>query len=293
MKRKIRTDLAMEERELWMESAADATALNGVSAKEETVSGYKVSRVEVLNDSAAAELCKPIGKYFTVELDKLLRRDENSFPDAVKVISQLLRELLPESGSLSALVVGLGNKNVTPDAIGPITLHSILVTRHLKEHMPNEFAGFNSVCAVETGVLGTTGIESAALVSMVSGNVKPDIIVVVDALASRNMSRLCKTVQFSDTGIVPGSGVFNSRTALNKDTLGIPVISVGVPTVVDAATIASGSVSEDERNALDGLFVTPRDIDVAVRDISKLIGYCINCALHPGLTVEDVDMLVS
>ena len=167
----------------------------------------------------------------------------------------------------------------------------LLVTRHLKEHLPEDFAAFRPVSAFCTGVLGTTGIESGDLVRTVCGELHPGCVVAVDALASRSTERLCRTVQIADTGIVPGSGVGNARRALDRETL-------GVPTVVDAATLtlelagrAGAELSPESFGPLGGLIVTPRDIDKNVRDMARLLGYGLNLALHKGLTVEDVDLL--
>ena len=200
----------------------------------------------------------------------------------------------------NCLVVGLVTRDITPDAVGPDTVDCVMVTRHLTERMPEEFAAFRPVSAVCSGVLGTTGIESGDLVRAVTEQVRPAAVIVIDALASREPQRLCRTVQIADTGIVPGSGVGNARQAINRETLGVPVIAVGVPTVVDAATLTVDLAARAgaDLNAADfgdagSLIVTPRDIDKNVRDIAKLIGYGLNLALHDGLTVEDVDMFLS
>ena len=175
-------------------------------------------------------------------------------------------------------------------------------TRHLVEQVPEHFGSFRPVAALAAGVLGTTGVESGELVRAVVEKIRPACVVVVDALASRSLSRVCTTVQLADTGIVPGSGVGNARFALNQETLGVPVIAVGVPTVVDAATLASDVLAQAGRDDLDpealrgagdGLLVTPRDIDARVADLAKVIGYGINLALQPGLTIADIDLFLS
>jgi spore protease len=177
-----------------------------------------------------------------------------------------------------------------------------MVTRHLVEKVPEYFGSFRRVSAVQSGVLGTTGIESAELIKAVADEVKPDVIIAVDALASRKMSRVCKTVQITDTGIVPGSGIGNRRATLCKQTMGIPVIAMGVPTVVDAATLAAdlmetAGMGEKSPDAFGKsgreMIVTPKEIDVYIEDISKLLGYAINLALHEGLTQNDVTMFLS
>ena len=186
----------------------------------------------------------------------------------------------------SVLVVGLGNRAITPDAVGPDAIDSVMVTRHLREQLPEHFGQFRSVAALAPGVLGTTGVESADMIRALADRLHPDAIIAVDALACAELDRLGRTVQLTDTGITPGSGVGNDRTGLSRDTLGIPVAAIGLPTVIDA-----GGFSDDPRAAQ--MFVTPRDIDAVVRDAAKLIGYGINLALHDGLTIGDVDMFLS
>ena len=296
----IRTDLALEAEALWREGQPDGASPEGVRARTERRGGFAVTTVEVLDARGEAALGKPRGSYVTVELDALIRREENAFPEACALLSDTLRGLLPLAPGDACLVVGLGNRAITPDAVGPDAVDCVMVTRHLTEQLPEDFGDFRPVSAVCSGVLGTTGIESSALVRAVTAAVRPAAVIAVDALASRSPDRLCRTVQIADTGIVPGSGVGNARQALNRDALGVPVIAVGVPTVVDAATLtldlaARSGVQPDPADFGDagGMIVTPREIDKNVRDVSKLIGYAINLALHDGLTIEDVDMFLS
>ena len=301
LNKNIRTDLAMEARELWKESTDETTKLLGVKAYEEIYGSFKVTTVNILNEQGEKELSKPVGKYVTVELDGFIRREENAFSKAVMLIADELRDILNLEVTDTVLVAGLGNAAITPDAIGPEAISCVMVTRHLKERVPEYFAAFREVAAVQAGVLGTTGIESADLIAAVSGKMRPDAIIAVDALASCRMDRLCRTIQISDTGIVPGSGVGNRRIALNRKTLGVPVIAVGVPTVVDAASLAAEyteragiqGMSEAYFKQGEDMIVTPREIDKNVRDMAKLIGYGVNAALHDGLTIEDIDMFLS
>lgn len=301
MLNKIRTDLAMEAREIWQENSGSAEALPGVKAEEKIIGSFRLTRVEILDTAGEQALCKPIGKYSTLELDGLLRREENAFMEAADILAAEIRRVLPLMPDAGILVAGLGNPDITPDAIGPESLRSVMVTRHLKEYLPKDFADFRTVSAVEPGVLATTGLESADMIAAVGEKIKPDAIIAVDALASRQTDRLCRTVQISDTGITPGSGVGNSRAELSRRTLGVPVLAVGVPTVVDAATLTAelaakaGTQLPDDSNFGDqgNMIVTPRDIDQSVKDISKLIGYAINLALHDGLTLGDIDMFLS
>lgn len=291
--RAIRTDLAAEARELWRENQGEKEALPGVEVTETVEQGFAVTALRVLDERASEELCKPIGNYVTVAFDALLRREEDAFPRAAAVLSAHLRTLLALRGGERVLVVGLGNSAITPDAIGPETVSSLLITRHLKARMPEAFGAFREVAAVCAGVLGTTGVESADLVAAVTERIRPDRVIAVDALAARRAERLCRTVQLTDTGIVPGSGVGNHRSALSRETLGVPVLSVGVPTVVDAATLAAEYGAQPEHmGAAPEMIVTPRDIDRCVHDAAKLIGYAINLALHDGLTVSDIDMFL-
>ena len=296
----IRTDLALEAEALWREGRPAGEAPEGVRARTERRGSFAVTTVEVLDGRGAQALGKPQGTYVTVELDALIRREENAFPAACALLSETLRGLLPLGPDDTCLVVGLGNRAITPDAVGPDAVDCVMVTRQLTEQLPEDFGGFRPVSAVCSGVLGTTGIESSALVRAVAETVKPAAVVAIDALASRSPDRLCRTVQIADTGIVPGSGVGNARQALNRETLGVPVIAVGVPTVVDAATLtldlaARSGVQPDPACFGDagGMIVTPREIDKNVRDVAKLIGYALNLALHDGLSIEDVDMFLS
>lgn len=302
MIRGIRTDLAVEARQLWREGAVDeTTALAGVRAEELDRDGFHVTVVEILDAQGEEALGKPAGRYVTVELDALIRREENAFAGAASLLADEFRKFaVNPDGQQTYLVVGLGNRGITPDAIGPETVDHVLVTRHLKERLPEEFASFRPVSAVCSGVLGTTGIESSDIVRAVVEKVRPSAVFAVDALASRSTDRLCRTVQIADTGIVPGSGVGNARQALNRENLGVPVIAIGVPTVVDAATLtvdlasrAGAELDPQGFGAVGGMIVTPRDIDRNVRDIAKLLGYSLNLAFHDGLSIADVDMLLS
>ena len=297
-----RTDLAVEAREIWAESTQETTALPGVKAEDRHVHGYEVTSVQILNDEGANALQKPQGTYITIELNALIRREQDAFRRGVEAIRDEMLPLLNMGEDDTVLVVGLGNRAITPDAIGPLAAKQTLATHHLVDRVPEHFGAFRRVTVVQTGVLGTTGMESADMVQAIVSRIRPGRIIAVDALASRKLSRVCRTVQISDTGIVPGSGIGNSRAGLNLETLGVPVIAVGVPTVVDAGTLTAdlleesgvGAVSPEQFRAFGGgMIVTPKEIDTQVEDLSKLLGYAINCTLHKGMTVEDVDMLVS
>ncbi|MDY2909755.1 MAG: GPR endopeptidase [Oscillospiraceae bacterium] len=276
----VRTDLASE-----VVQRPENASLAGLELNEERICGCRVTAVKINGGDASKVLCKPIGNYLTLELDEYIRRRENSFSDAANALSQLMRRFAEIQNAQSFLVACLGNRAITPDAVGPEVSDSLIVTRHLKQSLPQEFAALSSVAVLRTGVLGTTGIESAQSLKALCGLVQPDCVIAVDALASGELDRLCRNVQICDSGIAPGSGVGNDRAELNRESLGVPVIAVGVPTVIDAAAFCA-----DESAA--GLFVTPRNIDELVRSVSKLVAYGLNLALHPGLSIADVDMLV-
>ena len=294
-----RTDLALEARELWQESAGKTTRLAGVKATKRKQEGYPVTRVDILDQRGEEALGKPRGTYLTVDLTTFWQRREDFFQRAVRAVGAPLKELVPTEGPV--LVVGLGNRAMTPDAVGPLAADHVLVTRHLISAMPRQFSGFRPVSVLRTGVLGTTGVESAESVRGLAAEVKPACVIAVDALASRRTSRVCAAVQLSDTGIIPGSGVGNHRSPLNAGTLGVPVIAIGVPTVVDSATLAADLLEESGITDYDAealqksrqnLMVTPRDIDQQVRDLGKVIGYGINWALQ-DLEIDEMNALLS
>lgn len=289
-----RTDLALEAKELWQESAEETTRLHGVKARTFRAEGWPITRVSILNEAGEKALGKPQGNYLTIDLSALAARKPDSFPRAVRAVGRELRELLPDKGPV--LVIGLGNRAMTPDAVGPLALESVLVTRHLVEALPEHFGSFRPVAALRPGVLASTGIESAETVRALTEKIRPVAVIAIDALAARKAERLCTTIQLSDSGIAPGSGVGNHRSALTKASLGVPVIAVGVPTVVDAGTLAADllerSGGKPQELSREGLMVTPQDIDAKVRELSKVVGFSINWALQ-GLELEEMEELLS
>ncbi|MZT25799.1 GPR endopeptidase [Butyricicoccus sp. BIOML-A1] len=292
----FRTDLAVEA----IENHKSAAALPHVRQSDRMLEGFAVHEVRILSEDAAREIGKPQGRYLTLELDALIRREEDAFPRACKALSTLLRELLPRPNDGPVLIAGLGNRMITPDAIGPQTADHVIATRHLVAQSPAVFADWRPVSALAPGVLGQTGVETGEVICGVLDRVRPAAVIAVDALAAGRLSRLLRTVQLADTGITPGAGVGNARAALNEETLGVPVIAVGVPTVVDGATLAheiSSQLGQPACEALDDLsqpvMITTRDIDREVADISRMIGYAINMALHPHLSVADIDLYLS
>ena len=296
-----RTDLALEAREIWQSGAKQADRLRGVTSEQTEQEGYPVTTVRITDEEGQQALGKPIGTYITLEMPGLKRREEDAFPRAVRALAAELRTLLPgDTGSV--LVVGLGNRAITPDNIGPTAVGHTLVTRHLVAQIPEHFGHFRPVAALAAGVLAGTGMESSELVHAVVEQTWPSCVIVIDALASRSLSRVCSTIQLADSGISPGSGVGNHRSALDRETLGVPVIALGVPTVVDVATLcadilAEAGQSELEPEALQSaatqLMVTPRDIDQSAADLAKVIGFGVNLALQDGLTLEDIELFLS
>ncbi len=283
-----RTDLALE-------AAAPVLSQHGpgVTVQEEELCGFPLTCVHVTDEVGAKSVGKPVGQYLTLDLQSYHNTGMDAFVRAVEAVQHCLNRLLPEDLG-ETLVVGLGNRAVTPDAIGPRCADHVLVTRHLTRQDPKLFGGFLPVAALAAGVLGTTGVESAALVSAVHRELQPKLILAVDALAARSVRRLCTTIQITDTGIIPGSGVGNARSALNQSTLGVPVIALGVPTVVDGATLCRELGGEPEAD-LSHTLVTPKDVDAQVHELSRILGYGINAALQreQQLTVEEMDYYLS
>ncbi|PLR87658.1 GPR endopeptidase [Bacillus sp. V33-4] len=248
----VRTDLAVEAREMVLEARnqsvrqqQDISQINGVVIKEKEENGIKVSLVEV-TDTGAQAIGKKAGRYLTLEVLGIRQQDTGLQMKVERVFADEFSHFLKESGvgdQASCLIVGLGNWNVTPDALGPMVCENLLVTRHLYELQPeNVEAGYRPVSALSPGVMGLTGIETSDIIVGVVQKTKPDFVIAIDALASRSIERVNSTIQISDTGIHPGSGVGNKRKELSKDTLGIPVFAIGVPTVVDAVSITSDTI---------------------------------------------------
>ena len=279
-----RTDLAVESMEN-LKKGKNFSALPGVEMKNVQREGFPVTAIEITDKDSGEAIGKPPGHYATIDLRPYFHREEGFFRRACECISHEVRALLPADLRCGVLVAGLGNRRLTADAIGPLALEDLLVTRHMVERLPRQFHGFTPVAALSTGVLAATGMETLELLQGAVSTVKPAAVIAIDALAACDRTRLCATVQLSDTGLVPGSGVGNHRKAVNAETLGVPVIALGVPTVIEAAHL--GAKQEKE-----ALFLTPRDIDGKVRELSRLIGYGITLALQNSLTVEDITGLI-
>lgn len=313
----VRTDLALEEKERF---ESDNVEIQGVVLEEEydEQCEMRITRVKVETENGAKVMGKPVGKYLTLEAPNLAVPDEDYHREISLKLAEYLKELIGkemlEQEELSILVIGLGNREVTPDALGPYVAEQVCVTRHIVKEYGKYAMGMErvkSVSAVVPGVMGQTGMESQEIVKGIVKETGPDLVIAVDALAARNSRRLNRTIQIADTGIHPGSGVGNHRNGLTRETLGIPVIAIGVPTVVDAATIVNdtmenfiealesskmlkgvGDVLKTYSNAekyelvkelisphLNGMFVTPKDEDEMVKQISYTISEALNVLL--------------
>ncbi|MCL2056067.1 MAG: GPR endopeptidase [Oscillospiraceae bacterium] len=292
----FRTDLAMER----LDGCGGAPKPEGVLQSSRSLDSLIINTVEICDENAARAIEKPIGRYITIMAPPFYSAEELSEQE-LNAVAEEIAVFLPEDGLV--LVVGLGNNDITPDAIGPRTARQIVATRHFTGEAAKQ-AGLDSlraVAAITPGVLGQTGIETSEIVRSIAEDIQPGAVVVVDALAARDANRLGCTIQVSDTGISPGSGVQNRRKELSRATLGVPVISIGIPTVVDATTLAndilegSGMPAKNRRLLEDGggMIVTPRDIDLLIGHACRTLGLVINKALHPGLTFEEISYLAS
>ena len=280
------TDLALEAAQMQAKTARLASR-PGLEVRRRERGGYALTAMDLTDPHRAAELQRPVGKYITMELGPYLHRQRDFFARGAGCIARELAALLPE-GEGPTLVVGLGNRSLTADAVGPLALPHILVTRHMLAAMPEEFAGFSSVAALATGVLGETGLESSELIAAAADKLRPRCVIVLDALAAATREKLCAVLQLTDTGLTPGSGVGNHRKEVSRRTLGVPVLALGLPTVIRAEQL----VGEETPAEGEPLFVTPRDIDQRVRELSRMMAYGIDLALQPHLTVEDITGLL-
>ena len=275
----FRTDMAVE---AFRHLGGEAAGMPGVTARRESLFDQPLWAVEITGDEAAARLGKPRGRYYTLLLPPSPGRAAPAFSALAAAVAALIRRCgMPQGGGV--LVAALGNPDITPDALGPLCASSLLVTRHLKASRDPIWDGFSAVSLLRCGVLGTVGLESALQIRAFCEAVKPSLVIAVDALAGAETDGLCRSIQICDSGICPGSGVHNDRARIDRSALGVPVTAIGVPTVTDACTREGGE---------GDLFVTPRNIDSAVRSCARVIAYGINLALHPGITVEDVDALI-
>lgn len=302
----VRTDLAAEAREL---------AGSSIPGIESTISNEDedivVTRIRVLDEQGSRAMGKPPGLYINIEAANLKDRDPELAERVSRRMAREMEGLLPQLDKrATVLIVGLGNWNITPDALGPRVVSKMMVTRHLIEMIPDQVdERVRSVCAMAPGVLGITGIETGEIILGVVEKIKPAALVAIDALASRSTARLGTTIQISDNGICPGSGVGNSRMELTRETLGVPVISIGVPLVVYAGTIArdvielmDGQLAGERADKmiqqivsehLGDLIVTPKEIDALVDDVARTISLGLNLVIHKGVTVDEIDRFMA
>ena len=274
----IRTDLAME-------LAETADCANRIKHTERG-KAFKITEIILEDDKAGASIGKGKGKYITLETQALSTLNDN-YKEMVNEFAEELHGFVGERSSV--LVVGLGNDDITPDALGPCAASRVMATRHLKKEIPGDefMRGLRDVSVLLSGVLGTTGIESAEIVKAVVERTSPDMLIVIDALACSDLSRLGKTIQISDAGIAPGSGVENKRKELSQNTLGIPVVAIGVPTIVDVHTVVESITGDEPDKNMPNMMVTPKNIDSLINHASRLIATGINLALQPSLDFED------
>ena len=325
----VRTDLALEVHE---KNQADLKRSGkpvphpygeGVEAEEDGNENIHVTRVKITSSEGEKSIGKPIGNYITLDVPKLKENDRDLYENTCRAVAFELERLINIKENDTVLVVGLGNWNITPDALGPKVSKYLMVTRHLHEYLPEQVDdGVRPVCAIAPGVLGLTGIETSDIVKGVIERVRPALVIAIDALASRKMNRINTTIQIADTGISPGSGVGNKRAELSANTMGVPVIAIGIPTVVDAATMANDTIElvvdnlmsysqegtdfykmlkqmdQNDKYALirevlepygGNLVVTPKEMDEVIERVAKVVANGINMALHKNIDINDID----
>lgn len=279
----IRTDLAMEAHELTLRE--EAGEIDGVIVKKETYENIELTHVEITNENGANKLGKAMGTYVTIEAP-YMKYSIDDYENVIKLISETLEQMASIDKEALTLVVGVGNREITPDALGPEVISNLLVTRHAMDFFDKDTV--SGVCALAPGVLGTTGIETTDIIKGVTERIKPELIIAVDALAAADLKRVATTIQIADTGIQPGAGIGNNRKGINEETLEVKVIAIGVPTVIDAATISKIDIPE----AMSPLMVTTNDIDLVIERMAKAVANGINMALHKNMTLRDIESYV-
>jgi len=321
----VRTDLAIEAREIYQQKSQ--SDISGVEVQKVEEDNYMITRVKVKNEIGEKKLGKPIGNYITIEVPALSKADQDLKDEISKTLAKELKSLINPDKLTKSLVVGLGNWNVTPDALGPKVINKVYVTRHLfKAYNKTEDESVTNVSAISPGVMGLTGIETSETIKGIVEKTQPDVIIAVDALASRKMERVSTTIQITDTGISPGSGIGNKRKALNQEYLGVPVIAIGIPTVVDAATMVNDTIeliissmkeksekgsafyallehmeTEDKYTMIKevltpympNVVVTPKEIDELISNLSLIVANGINICLHHGIDLKDVNRYIN
>lgn len=320
----IRTDLAIESRELYQETVKEEAP--GVEVEKIEEEEYEITRVRVMDEIGEKSLGKPKGVYITIQVPKLKNADQDLKDKISQVLAKEIKGIGKSDKNTKTLIIGLGNWNVTPDALGPKVVDRVLVTRqYFVAYKKEDDETVANVSALSPGVMGLTGIETGEIVKGIVEKIKPDLVIAIDALASRKMDRVSTTIQLSDTGISPGSGIGNKRIGLNENYLGVPVLAIGVPTVVDAATMINDTmdlildsmknvaesgtefystleqVGNEEKYHLikevlepymPNVVVTPKEIDLIIDDLSIIIANGLNMALHHGIQLEDVNRYI-
>lgn len=285
--RNIHTDLACE--------LSQGIRMPGIISEQYEKDGAQITKITIDTPKAALRIGKPIGRYYTLMHHGLCKKQADSENRISLLIGDLIRQLLPQTvNPHTTLVLGLGNSAITPDALGSKTTEKVLVTRHVIENIPEAVdARVKSVCAIAPGVLGVTGLETGEVAQGIVDHVRPGCVICIDSLAAQSVSRLLTTVQIADTGICPGSGLHNPRRELTEKTLGIPVISIGIPLVVGIQSILSDAKADSEftDNSWDKMVVTPTQIDEAVNQAAKIIAKGINFALQPDLSPQELESL--
>jgi len=320
----IRTDLALESTELYRQT--EKKDAPGVEVESEEGENYTVTRIKIIDEVGTEKLGKPKGTYITIEVPGLKNADQDLKDEISQLVAKEIKGLGRTREDTKTLIVGLGNWNITPDALGPKVVDRVLVTRqYFVAYKKDRDDTVANVSAISPGVMGLTGIETGDIVKGVLEKTKPDLVIAIDALASRKMNRVSTTIQISDTGISPGSGIGNKRIGLTEDYLGVPVIAIGVPTVVDAATMVNDTmdliigsmreqaevgnefysmlenISDEDKYQLikevlqpymPNVLVTPKEIDQLINDLSIIIANGLNIALHPGIELKDVNRYI-
>lgn len=300
----ISLDLALEAREIIRGETGQEVP--GVRVDKETYDYATVTTVHIEDNNAQVIMGKPVGKYITIEAPVIKENNQQAHREIAQILAEQLKKLFNLPMELNVLVVGLGNWNATPDALGPRVVEQCLVTRHLYNYAPQELqGGMRPVSALAPGVLGITGIETAEIIRGVVEKTRPSLIIAIDSLAARSADRIATTIQLADTGINPGSGIGNKRAGINQETMGVRVIAIGVPTVTHAAIIAQDAIekyiqstggepkdtSTIIKNLLEplggNLTVTPKEIDTLIDDTAQIIAGAINMVMHPGISPED------
>jgi spore protease len=320
----VRTDLVLEARDIYKENHKGEVDIDGIEVIEESEEDIKVTTVKIKNDEGAEKIGKPKGNYITIDMPTFTAYDGETMDRVSQVLSEILGRLIEINTEKTVLIVGLGNWQVTPDALGPKVTEKIMITRHLQTVMPEAIDdSVRPVCSIAPGVLGITGIETVEIIKGIVEKIKPNLVICIDALAARKVERVNATIQIGDTGISPGAGVGNNRKQINEETLGVKVIAIGVPTVVDAVTIANDtidsvidslisnsssgsdfykmlkSIDKNEKESLIkevmtskssmDMIVTPKEVDLIINSLSRIIANGINMAVQPNMNMEEIN----